>query len=239
MEEIGFATVREFQRLAEEYPQLLPRQEDLKSFQRPWCVDRLLKHLPHGGRVLEIGADKCDLVPFLRSRGFDVWVIDVYDHFGGGTGTYETVQQRLPDLPITRAFLHEDRSLPANHFDAVYSCSVIEHIPLEHLAATVRQIEHVLKPGGASIHAIDCTIQGIMQNQQVAQQFIHAHRREADVAEFGRGALAELDTFFLSPQAHLNWRRFNKRSYAEYPYRRVSSIGFVATRGIDGFEIAR
>src|SRR5690242_4710588 len=190
MEEIAFGTVREFHRLAEEYPQLLPRQEDLKSFQRPWCADRLLKALPQGGRILEIGADKCDLVPFLRSRGFDVWVIDVYDHFGGGTGTFEMVQQKFPDLPITRGFLHEDRSLPANHFDAAYSCSVIEHIPLEHLEGTVRQIERVLKPGGTSIHAIDCTIAGVKQNQINSQKFIDAHRRPCDVISLGQRALA-------------------------------------------------
>jgi 2-polyprenyl-3-methyl-5-hydroxy-6-metoxy-1,4-benzoquinol methylase len=236
MEEIAFATVREFQRLAEEYPQLLPRNEDLKSFQRPWCVDRLLKHLPRGGRILEIGADKCDLVPFLRSKGFDVWIIDVYDQFGGGTGTYDAIQQKFPDMPITRGFMHEDRSLPANHFDAVYSCSVIEHIPLEHLDATVRQIERVLKPGGASIHAIDCTIQGMKQNQLVSQKFIDAHKRACDVIELAGHAIDDLETFYLSPQAHLNWRRFNKRSYDDYPYRRVTSLGFCATRGTESFD---
>src|SRR3954470_13387267 len=175
MEEIAFATVREFQRLAEEYPQLLPRNEDLKSFQRPWCVDRLLQHLPRGGRILEIGADKCDLIPFLRTRGFDVWVIDIYNSFGGGTGMYDVIHNKFPDMPIVRGFMDEDRSLPPNHFDAVYSCSVIEHIPPEHLDATARQIERVLKPGGASIHAIDCTIAGVKQNQMNSQRFIDSH----------------------------------------------------------------
>ena len=69
MEEIAFATVREFQRLAEEYPQLLPRNEDLKSFQRPWCVDRLLKH--------------------------DVGQILIYDNFV--RGRYENLQGALAD----------------------------------------------------------------------------------------------------------------------------------------------
>jgi len=235
MEEICFATVREFQRLAEDYPQLLPRNEDLKSFQRPWCVDRLLRRLPTGGRVLEIGADKCNLVPFLRSRGFDVSVIDVYDHFGGGTGTYEIVHNKFPDMPIVRGFMHEDRTLPGNHFDAVYSCSVIEHIPLEHLGATVRQIERVLKPSGSSIHAIDCTIEGVKQNQINSQKFIDGHNRTCDVIELGQQAAADLETFYLSPQAHLNWRRFNKRAYDEYPYRRVTSLGFVASKNHESF----
>lgn len=235
MEEISFATVREFHRFVDEYPEVTRLNEDLKSFQRPWCVDRLLQHLPQGGRVLEIGADKCDLVPFLRARGFEVWVIDVYDHFGGGTGTYDVVSNRFPDMPIVRGFMHNDRSLPANHFDAVYSCSVIEHIPSEHLAATARQIERVLKPGGASIHAIDCTVQGVKQNQPIAQQFIDAHNRAADVMQLGERAIEDLETFYLSPQGHLNWRRFNKRSYDEYPYRRVSSLGFAATKNGESF----
>jgi SAM-dependent methyltransferase len=235
MEEIRFATVREFHRFADEYPEVTKLNEDLKSFQRPWCVDRLIEALPRGGRVLEIGADKCDLIPFLRSRGFEVWVIDVYDSFGGGTGTYDIVSHKFPDMPIVRGFMHEDRSLPAKHFDAVYSCSVIEHIPPQHLEATVRQIERVLKPGGVSIHAIDCTIQGVKQNQAIAQQFIASHNRSCDVGSLGERAIADLETFYLSPQGHLNWRRFTKRSYDEYPYRRVTSLGFAATKGIEGF----
>ena len=131
-------------------------------------------------------------------KGFDVWVIDVYDHFGGGTGTLDLVQQKFSGLPITRDFLHHDRSLPADHFDAVYSCSVIEHIPLEHLDATVRQIERVLKPGGVSLHAIDCTIQGVKQNQAMARKFIDAHSRICDVAGTGKNAIDDLETFYLS-----------------------------------------
>ncbi len=151
------------------------------------------------------------------------------------TGTYDTVIQKFPDLPITRAFLHEDRSLPANHFDAVYSCSVIEHIPLEHMNATVRQIERVLKPGGASIHAIDCTLAGIMQNQHWSQTFIQSHNRPCDMTTMGKKALDDLDTYYLSPQGHLNWRRFMKKTYDEYSYRRVTSIGFAATKSGDQF----
>ncbi|HEX3359341.1 MAG TPA: methyltransferase domain-containing protein [Tepidisphaeraceae bacterium] len=235
MEELSYATVREFHRFADDYPEVTKLNEDLKSFQRPWCVDRLLKAFPNGGRILEIGADKCDLIPFLRAHNFEVWIIDVYDHFGGGTGTYDTVIQKFPDLPITRAFLHEDRSLPANHFDAVYSCSVIEHIPLEHIEGTVRQIERVLKPGGSSIHAIDCTLAGIMQNQPWTQTFIQSHHRPCDMSKLGPQALADLDTYYLSPQGHLNWRRFMKKTYDEYSYRRVTSIGFAATKKGDQF----
>src|SRR5438876_7988339 len=103
MEEISIASVREFHRFAEEYPEVTKLNEDLKSFQRPWCVDRLLRHLPSAGRVLEIGADKCDLLPFLQARRFEVWVIDIYESFGGGTGTYEMIRQKFPDLKIVRA----------------------------------------------------------------------------------------------------------------------------------------
>ena len=117
--------------------------------------------------MLEIGADKCDLLPFLRSKGFEVWVIDVYDRFGGGTGVYEQIRAKYPDLKIVRSFMHEDRTLEAGFFDAVYSCSVIEHIPPQHMAATCRRIAEVLKSGGWSIHAIDCTVQGIMINTQL------------------------------------------------------------------------
>jgi hypothetical protein len=112
---------------------------------------------------------------------------------------------------------------------------VIEHIPLEHLAGTGKQIERVLKDNGASIHAIDCTLAGIMQNQQNSQMFIEAHNRSCDVKALGEQALDNLDTYYLSPQGHLNWRRFVRKTYDEYPYRRVTSLGFTATKRGESF----
>ncbi len=93
----------------------------------------------------------------------------------------------------------------------------------------------MLKPGGTSIHAIDCTIEGVKQNQANSQQFIAAHHRACDVIDLAQHALADIDTYYLSPQGHLNWRRFTKRTYDEYPYRRVTSLGFAATKNRESF----
>ncbi|MGH7213453.1 MAG: class I SAM-dependent methyltransferase [Tepidisphaeraceae bacterium] len=235
-DEISHATVREFHDFAERWPDVTKLNEDLKSFQRPWVVDRLVRHLPGGGRVLEIGADKCDLVDTLRARGFDVWVVDVYDRFGGGTATYDLVRNKYPDLPITRTFLHEDRSLKPGSFDAVYSCSVIEHTPPQHVAATCRRIGELLKDGGLSIHAIDWTVQGaVLMNAELIEQFVEGHNRRVDMNELARKTLADIDTYYLSPQGHLRWRKFVGKTYDQYPYRRVTSMGFVARKNGDHF----
>src|SRR2546423_1909603 len=134
MDEIAFATVREFHRFAEDYPEVTKLNEDLKSFQRPWCVDRLLKACPNGGRILEIGADKCDLVPFLRSRGFEVWVIDVYDHFRGGTGTYEAISQKFPDMPIVRNVVPLPSDVPQRSAEKLYKLPFVSPQQQNHRA---------------------------------------------------------------------------------------------------------
>jgi len=99
--EVHYATVREYNVFREVLPDVTPVSTDLKNVQRPWAVSRILDTVGTG-RILEIGADRCDLAHFLSQRGFEVWVIDVYDNFGGGSARFEEVRGRFPALNIHR-----------------------------------------------------------------------------------------------------------------------------------------
>lgn len=224
--ELAHATVREYNRFIESLPEVALLSGDLKNFQRPWVADALLRLLPSKGRVLEIGGDRCELADFLSRQGFEVWVIDAYENFGGGVGRFEEIRAKFPHLTIHQGFLHEDAALPAAHFDAIVSCSVAEHIPAAVIEGTVRRIHELLRPGGLSAHAMDLTVAGIMQNHGLLGAFTAAHSLEG----LGRKTLEDLDAFYLSPQGHYRWRKFLGKSYDEYPYRRVTSLNLVAAK---------
>lgn len=229
-QELSHATVREYNRFLEELPEVTPLSGDLKNFQRPWVADTLLRRLPRGARILEMGADRCDLARHLHGRGFEVWAVDAYANIGGGVGVYEELRARYPELTIRKGLLHELPDLPGAAFDAVFSCSVVEHIPPDTIAPTVAAMARLLRPGGLSIHAMDLTVQGIMQNGALLARFTAAHGATDDLDSLGRDILADLDAFYLSPQGHHRWRTFLGKTYDEYPYRRVTSLNLVAAR---------
>jgi len=65
--EISYATVREYNLLREELPELTPIGTDLKDFQRPWVVKKILESYSTG-KILEIGADRCELADYLQKK---------------------------------------------------------------------------------------------------------------------------------------------------------------------------
>ena len=227
---ISYATVHEYNCLRDELPELTPIGTDLKDFQRPWVVKKLLQSYG-SGRILEIGANRCELAEYLRKKGFEVWVVDVYDNFGGGTATFEEVKGRFPKLNIHQGFFHENKLLPKNFFDCIYSCSVLEHAPVEFIKPTIERIFDCLKTGGISIHAVDFTVEiSIMPTHPLMNEILRCHHSNVSAEQIREEALADRDTFYLSPQGHYGWRRFLEKSYDEYPYRRVTSLNIVAKK---------
>lgn len=227
----SYATVEEYNILLEKYPTIAQLSGDLKNFQRPWVVDSILKQVPRGGRVLEIGADKCELADLFQQCGYEVWVIDIFEEFGGGVAKFEEVRSRFPNIHFTRGFIHEDITLPNDHFDAIYSCSVIEHNQLSDITATFDRVHQCLKTGGKSIHAIDFTVEGpILKNHGLINAVLSWHSVQKTAEVIGNEALNDIDSFYLSPQGHYNWRRFLCKSYEDYPYRKVTSLNIISTK---------
>jgi 2-polyprenyl-3-methyl-5-hydroxy-6-metoxy-1,4-benzoquinol methylase len=184
-----------------------------------------------GGRVLEVGADKCELADFLQRRGYEVWVIDAYDNFGGGSGTFDAMRRKYDNIKMIKGFMHLDQELPANYFDAVYSCSVIEHNSLDTLQPLFTRIRECLKPDGYSIHAIDFTIAGsLLKNHGLINEVLRLHNAPFTAEGITEQALADIETFYLSAAGHYNWRKYLNKAYENYPYRKVVSLNLTAGR---------
>lgn len=218
------------------------------------------------GRVLEIGGDKCEIADLLHKKGFEVWVVDIFDQFGGGAQTYEGVRKRFPDIVFRQGFFHEANDIPEDYFDAIYSCSVLEHTPIPLIKPTVERIMKCLKVGGKSVHAVDFTadcptpagfehlgLEDVLQYDNV-EDFMRAKGMKAFFAvlkafhirhlddllkyhgmpensqQLAERALADVEAFYMGPQGHHMWRSALKLSYDDYPYRKLTSMNFVAER---------
>lgn len=226
----SYASVRTYNNLRDSYPDLSPLTGDLKNYQRPWIADTILRNVPAGGRLVEIGAGGCEVAEHLRKAGYDVWVVDPFDGSGGGNAHYENIVKRFPHLMIVKDVFHLTENLPMDCFHGCYSCSVVEHIPKQVLGSTVRKIHGCLLNGGVSVHSIDWTLKGIMINFSIVEAFISHHGFTVDMLRMVGEALNDVDTYFLSPLGHYGWRKFLGKVYDEYPYRKVSSLDFVARK---------
>ena len=225
-----YANVRTYNKLRDSYSELTPPSGDLKSYQRTWTVDAILRNVPVGGRVVEIGAGGCELAEYIRKAGYDVWIVDPFDGSAGGDADYESVVKRFPHLTIVKSTFDSSQDLPTNYFHGCYSCSVIEHIPKQVLGSTYRKMYDSLLNGGVSIHSIDWTLKGIMVDFSIVEAFVSYHGYTVDLQRMASDALNDIDTYFLSPQGHYGWRKFLGKTYEEYPYRKVTSLDLVARK---------
>lgn len=110
-------------------------------------ANEIAGHVRHG-RVLDWGCGLGQMTWLLRRRGFDVVPFEIGS----------TIDNRLPDMPLTRDLDIVRASHPTNlpfdagSFDAVLSCGVLEHVdeygsPGDELKS-LDEIRRVLKPAG-------------------------------------------------------------------------------------------
>ena len=226
----SYANVRTYNKLRDLYPELSPPTGNLKNYQRPYVADAILRNVPVGGRVVEIGAGGCEVAQYLSKAGYDVWTVDPYDGSGGGDADYESLVKRFPDLTFVKSVLHLSEDLPTDYFDGCYSCSVIEHVPKSVLGSTYRAMYGCLLNGGVSVHAIDWTLKGIMVDFSIVEAFSSMCGFTVDLRQMAHDALNDVDAYFLSPEGHYGWRKFLGRTYEEYPYRKVTSLDLLSRK---------
>jgi hypothetical protein len=138
-------------------------------------------------------------------------------------------------VKIVRGYFELDmQAFPPASFDAVFSVSVLEHLPMEAAAKCFQAIGEFLAPGGASIHCFDFVLQDIAQEYDLTSAhniLSHQAQLENRPAETGFDDLFErlkgdVETFFLSPQGHHHWRR--GLPYEKFPFRKVVSLQTIA-----------
>lgn len=233
----SYATVEDYCESLDELRLITPVDGDLKNVQRPWAAKAILANIPPPARILEIGGGEPIVCGFLDELGYDVTLVDPYDGFGNGPTDFERYVEQFPTVKIVREYLRPGLpGLVAGSFDAIFSISVLEHIPPNALAVCFAGIQELLSTEGASIHCFDFILQGHgdAYDREQAQRILEAQSQISGAsstesfAELLERLRSDVETFFLSPQGHHHWR--GGRSYPEFPFRKVVSLQSVARR---------
>lgn len=129
----------------------LDRQE-LKNVQDGLALANLSSF--RNKRILEAGGGNSRVLPRLDAS-CELWNADKFE--GDGNGPVAMVEN--PRIKIVRSFVGDfSADLPDDYFDAIFSVSVVEHIPGDALGAFVDDSIRILKTGGVAIHAVDLAI---------------------------------------------------------------------------------
>jgi SAM-dependent methyltransferase len=233
----SYATVRDYCESLDELPQVTAVDGDLKNVQRPWAVKALLANVPPPARILEIGGGEPIVSGFLNELGYDVTLVDPYDGFGNGPTDYQRYVELFPHVKIRREYFRPGMAgLAPASFDAIFSVSVLEHLPPPALATCFEAIAEFLSPSGLSIHCFDFILQGAgdahdlaqAQNILIEQQKLAGQATAEPVAELAERLRTDVETFFLSPQGHHHWR--GGQAYPEFPFRKVVSLQTIVGR---------
>ncbi len=131
---------------------------DTRGLEYPWAFEAL-RLLP-GMRVLDIGGSLAGLQFVLDRSGCEVVNVDPGEESRGrGWPVSLATMARLnrafgTHVTLKKCFL-QDAGLAAESFDRVVSISVLEHVPQNDIAAILREIRRVLKPGGLVVLTLD------------------------------------------------------------------------------------
>jgi hypothetical protein len=233
----SYATVRDFCESRDELPQITPLDGDLKNVQRPWAAKAIMAHVPPPARLLEIGGGEPIVSGFLAELGYEVTLIDPYDGSGNGPIDYQRYVEQFPHVKIVREYLRPGLpSLGPHSFDAIFSISVLEHVPADVLGSCFDAMAEFLTTEGFSIHCFDFILQGNGDgyDHQHAQRILAEQARitgrpsEPPFDDLLARLRTDVETFFLSAQGHHQWR--GGRPYPEFPFRKVISLQSVASR---------
>ncbi len=220
-------TVEEYQELVIKYPDLdLTKDGELKSYQRIWVYQQVIDQLPSGSAVLDVGGARCYPAAALAELGYEVWVVDPYDGFGNGVEGFEGFKASHPNIKFIRGYLgYENLEIPESYFDGIISVGAIEKCPADKQLPIWNAYKKVLKDGGMAFDAIGFLVRGDEKMIEVSNDVVTELLKHRGFTETGkdltRNACENIDTFFMSPHAHIRWRKGTK--YSEYPYKYVAT----------------
>jgi uncharacterized UPF0146 family protein len=228
----SYGTVRDFADSVDNMPGLAGANFDMKDLQRCWMLKAILGNVERGSRILEIGAGEPLVAGALSRLGYDVTVVDPYDGSGNGPREYGTFRTAYPDVNFVREQFPPSQS-PGKDFSAVYSISVLEHVPIEAIDAVMAGGRDLLtEKGGCSIHAVDHVLAGWGAEEHLEKLRRIAAGMSVSPADL-QGAVSALEadpeTYFVSAESHNRWR--GNLPYDQYTMRRIVSVNLFGRLG--------
>jgi hypothetical protein len=225
----SYGTVQDFVDSIDQMPGLAGANFDMKDLQRCWTVKAVLGNVQPGGRLLEIGAGEPLVAGALSRLGYDVTVVDPYDGSGNGPREFATFKAAYPDVKFIREQFPPSAGL-SNDFSAVYSISVLEHVPLDAIDAVMAGARELLaENNGCSIHAVDHVLAGWGAEEHLEKLHRIAAGMKITAAELDK-TIAQLaddpETYFVSAESHNRWR--GDLEYEQYRMRRIVSVNLFA-----------
>jgi len=225
---ISYGTVRDFADSRKHLPGLAGANFDMKDLQRCWMIKAIVGNVEPGSRLLEIGAGEPLAAGVLARLGYDVTVVDPYNGSGNGPREFKLFEAAYPDLTFVRDEFPSPK-IKGDDFAAVYSISVLEHVPIEQIDSVIEASRRmVTAKQGISIHAVDHVLAG-----WGAQSHLDTLERIVAASGLSTEALADTiakleadpDTYFVSAEAHDRWR--GDLDYDDYPMRRIVSVNLL------------
>jgi uncharacterized UPF0146 family protein len=220
---LSYSAVRDYADSRDALAGLATANADMKDVQRCWALKAVVGNVEPGARVVEIGAGEPLVAGVLARLGYDVVVVDPYDGSGNGPLEYRAFRRAYPELSFVR-----DRFPPREELDgcsAVYSISVLEHVPVGSIAEVVSTARELVAPNGCCIHAIDHVVRGwgAEEHRGRLDRIVTASGLPQDAVERAIDGLEQdPDAYFVSADAHERWR--GALPYEDYPMRRITSI---------------
>ncbi len=141
----------------------------LKQLGTLFVVDRFTALRPR--RVLEIGAGHGTFFDtWCHSNGIEYWMCDKASFYPPeifAPAVAARKHTRFVDGLLGQGL----NELPDGHFDAVFSISVVEHVPDADLHGFYQELSRVLAVGGHSLHTIDLPVSSASGLEQAERNF--------------------------------------------------------------------
>jgi hypothetical protein len=229
---ISYGTVGDFADSADHMTGLAGASFDMKDLQRCWMIKAILGNVGRGSRILEIGAGEPLVAGMLSRLGYEVTVVDDYQGGGNGPRDFKRFQTAYPDVRFVRELFPPSEPL-GDDFAAVFSISVLEHVPLEQVATVVGSGHGLVgRRGGCSIHAVDHVLAGwgADEHREKLDRIVAAlGLSEQDLAAKIAAMESDPETYFVSAEAHNRWR--GDLPYDQYTMRRIGSVNLFRAAG--------
>ncbi len=184
----------------------------LKHLQRPWVLNQIINFFGNQIRekkILEIGAGFDYSASNLSTKfGADVYNLDKYENeWNSRSG--KTFQDCVNENPHVK-YIFGLAGYPIEHkiadttFDCIFSTSVLEHAPKDHIDAVLEDIDRMLKINGIQVHAIDFLVDRGDDQLMSYLNYFKKYLIEADHTKLDGMNLGTIrsnpDTFYETPE---------------------------------------